>query len=150
MADKDEVGLWHPLGRPGEEVRSWREWLAHHGIVQPFKQADREVFAVTDAERQTRVYSDRFAGRLVRQQILNTPGTAKGWRLGLATDGLTTLASRDLPEWRLRAQVHAGGAHAGRVSFLYEIKGWRETIALEEIPPLVFSEMMREVDLLTR
>ena len=45
----------------------WRNRLSALGIVQPFKQAHREVYYVTDAERATGVYSNRFAGHILRQ-----------------------------------------------------------------------------------
>ena len=37
-----------------DEVLAWREWLERHEVRQPFKQAHREVYLLTDAERRTR------------------------------------------------------------------------------------------------
>ena len=45
------VRLWHPLGFPPQTVLAWRRRLEEGGIVQPFKQAHREVYLLTDAER---------------------------------------------------------------------------------------------------
>ena len=45
------VALWHPIGRPVEEVLAWRDRLERLEIKQPYKQAHREVYLLTDAER---------------------------------------------------------------------------------------------------
>ena len=55
------VTTWHPVLATAAETLAWREWLERHTITQPFKQAHREVYLLTDAERATRVYSNRFA-----------------------------------------------------------------------------------------
>ena len=49
--EKSAVTLWHPLEEPRERVAAWREWLERHQVQQPFKQAHREIYALTDAER---------------------------------------------------------------------------------------------------
>ena len=56
LADAATVSLWHPIGHTEKDVVAWREWLESRQIVQPFKQAHREVYLLTDAERRT----DRF------------------------------------------------------------------------------------------
>ena len=48
------VSLWHPIESDVETVQGWRLWLEQHLVVQPFKQAHREVYLLTDAERETR------------------------------------------------------------------------------------------------
>ncbi|HEX3128330.1 MAG TPA: DUF4132 domain-containing protein, partial [Thermoanaerobaculia bacterium] len=59
--DTARITLWHPLGSSPEQVLAWRRALEDWGIVQPFKQAHREIYVLTDAERQTATYSNRFA-----------------------------------------------------------------------------------------
>jgi hypothetical protein len=58
------AALWHPIGQSFGEVTAWRDWLDRHQIRQPFKRAHREVYILTDAERATRVYSNRFAAHV--------------------------------------------------------------------------------------
>src|SRR5262249_35217577 len=48
-----QVSLWHPRDSSAAEVRNWREWLENHDVQQPFKQAHRELYVLTDAERET-------------------------------------------------------------------------------------------------
>ncbi len=56
-ADGTTVALWHPIGRTTDDVLAWRGWLEKREVIQPFKQAHREVYLLTDAERRTRTYS---------------------------------------------------------------------------------------------
>ena len=178
------VEPWHPIGRALDEVMAWRARLEEGGIRQPFKQAHREVYVLTDAERATRVYSNRFAAHILRQHQFHALCAARGWRnsLRLMVDDSYPPASRTLPGWDLRAEFWVEGvgdeygrdtneagtflhlstdqvrfypvaaethyAHAGGGGYG---PGGRqiltEPVPLEEIPPLVFSEVMRDVDL---
>src|SRR5205807_897580 len=64
-----KVSLWHPSADTVENIRAWRAFLDQHQITQPFKQAHREIYLLTDAERQTENYSNRFAAHIIRQHI---------------------------------------------------------------------------------
>jgi hypothetical protein len=176
--------LWHPIEHPLETIQNWRRWFERHAIVQPFKQAHREVYLLTDAERNTRLYSNRFAAHVLRQHQFHALCAARGWknRLRLMVDDSYTPAYRALPQWGLRAEFWIEGAgdeygtdtnEAGAFHLLttdqvrfYEIDaaqrtahaagggyapGWNQTesepVPLDRIPPLVLSEIMRDVDL---
>jgi len=180
------VSLWHPIDREVEEVVEWRAFVEDRGITQPFKQAHREVYVITDAERTTTVYSNRFAAHVLKQHQFNALCAARYWknRLRLLFDSEFPPASRDLPYWGLRVEfwidgigedfgVHTndtGSFHylaTDQVRFYpiqarqmtahaygggYSWNPWQEgddlqPISLAEIPPLVFSEVMRDVDL---
>lgn len=64
---KTTVRLWHPIGKGLKEVLGWRGWLEAQQIQQPFKQAHREVYVLTDAERRTRTYSNRYAAHVINE-----------------------------------------------------------------------------------
>src|SRR5262249_46965382 len=66
-ADATVVRLWHPIMSTADEVLAWRLWLERHTVTQPFKQAHREIYVLTDAERATDTYSERFAQHVLRQ-----------------------------------------------------------------------------------
>ena len=74
-----KVALWHPVGRTIEEIIAWRQRLEELAISQPFKQAHREVYLLTDAERRTDTYSNRFAAHIIRQHQFNALCAARGW-----------------------------------------------------------------------
>ncbi|MFK0010913.1 DUF4132 domain-containing protein [Streptomyces sp. NPDC091027] len=105
------VGLWHPAGRDPAEVVAWREWLERHGVTQPFKQAHREVYLLTDAERRTKRYSNRFAAHVLRQHQFHSLAAVRGWNdtLRLCVDSSAPPAVRELPQWGLRAEFWVEG-----------------------------------------
>ncbi len=163
----------------------WRQTLEAQGITQPFKQAHREVYLLTDAERRTRTYSNRFAAHILKQHQFNSLCVLRGWKnsLRLMVDDSYPPATRTLPQWNLRAEFWVEGigddygtdtndagtylrlvtdqvrfyqmdaptnsAHAGGGG--YTGANWRqgpaEAMPLEDVPPLAFSEVMRDVDL---
>ncbi|MBO1419578.1 DUF4132 domain-containing protein [Streptomyces sp. FH025] len=181
-----EVRLWHPVGCGSAEIVAWRDWLERHAITQPFKQAHREVYLLTDAERATGTYSNRFAGHVLRQHQFSSLAAVRGWRnkLRLMVDDSAPPATRELPQWGLRAEywVHGEGHAFGADttdsgSFLrlstdqvrfYPIdapQNWAacygsdyrmrpsggaapvEPLSIADVPPLVLSEVLRDVDL---
>jgi hypothetical protein len=180
------VALWHPLDSAMEEVLAWRDWLATHEIQQPFKQAHREIYLLTDAERATRVYSNRFAAHVIRQHQFNALCAARGWKnqLRLMVDDSYPPAQRMLSAWGLRAEYWVEGAgdtygtdtnetgtylylatdqvrfypidaaqhyaHAGGGGYHHSWPGddpAPEPLPLEQVPPLMLSEILRDVDL---
>lgn len=184
LDEETHVELWHPISVPAEIVLGWRDWLEEHHVVQPFKQAHREIYVLTDAEGQTGVYSNRFAAHILKQHQFHALCGQRGWKnkLRLMVDDICPPATRLLPAWGLRAEfwiesisdqhgtdttpsgaflyvatdqvrfypikapensTHAmgGGYHA------YRRGEAPEATPLENIPALVFSEVMRDVDL---
>jgi hypothetical protein len=182
------VGLWHPIGRPVEDVLAWRRWVEAREIRQPFKQAHREVYLLTDAERQTETYSNRFAAHVLRQHQYNALCAARGWKnkLRMMVDDTYPPTYRELPQWGLRAEywvegvgteygadtndsgaylrvatdqvrfyrvdaaenrAHAGGGGYHSAAGRRGAPGPTEALPLDEIPALVLSEIMRDVDL---
>ena len=188
LGEKTTVELWHPIGRPVDEILAWRAWLDRHEVSQPFKQAHREVYLLTDAERQTSIYSNRYAAHIVRQHQFNALCGVRGWRntLKLLVDDEFPPAWINLPAWGLRAEFWTDGAgddygvdtnetgtfyylatdqvrfyHADAEMHAAHAYGGRfgnagnagnagdagDPLALADIDPLVFSEVMRDADL---
>ena len=177
------VSLWHPIGHPTEEILHWREWFEKHEVVQPFKQAHREIYLLTDAERRTGTYSNRFAAHILKQHQFNALCLARGWKnkLRLMVDDTYPPAHRSLPLWNLRAEFWIEGAgteygqdtnesgtylylttdqvrfynleapqlhaHAGGGGYGSWNQETDDPVSLDTIPPLVLSEIMRDVDL---
>ncbi|MBC7806401.1 MAG: DUF4132 domain-containing protein [Akkermansiaceae bacterium] len=161
LSSETTVALWHPLGFAPEYVLRWRERLAALGVVQPFKQAYREVYLLTEAELSTGRYSNRFAGHILKQHQMNALAHGRGWRHALQggwDGGGDEQAERTLAGWNLRAEYFLSGAgndlsDAGIYTYVstdqvrfYRL-GEREPLALTEVPALAFSEILRDVDL---
>jgi hypothetical protein len=157
--DDASVRLWHPIHSEPDAVRAWRDLLTERRIRQPFKQAFREIYLLTPAEEETRVYSNRFAAHLVHYRRMFALFRARGWSselLGPWDGGSEDEAVRTLAagQWQVRF-FHSLVDHAGdhelaatdQVRFARRADGaWREA-PLADVPAPVFSEAMRDVDL---
>jgi hypothetical protein len=150
------VRLWHPIGAEVATVAAWRRWLENHEVCQPFKQAHREVYIITDAELATGTYSNRFARHIIRQHQFVALTNQRGWKYSfMGSFDFQSTPTLELPAWGLNAEfwVEPMGAGAGTGVSLYlstdQIRFTKdgEAVPLRDVPPLVFSEVMRDVDL---
>lgn len=106
------IRLWHPIHVDRDEVLAWRAFFETRQIRQPFKQAHREVYLLTDAERRTSTYSNRFAAHIIKQHQFNALAAIRGWKnkLRLMVDDEYPPASRSLPAHGIRAEFWIEGA----------------------------------------
>ncbi len=181
------VRMWHPIRSGVQTILSWRCWLEDHQVRQPFKQAHREVYLLTDAERETETYSNRFASHIVRQHQFASLCRERGWKFNVMGDWDShNTPSLDLTQYNLQAKFDVESPEAdddesttahgiylaistGRVAFVRleapepkpgetgpfgiplprKFRGLRQRAALrlEDVPALVFSEVMRDCDL---
>jgi hypothetical protein len=157
------VRLWHPLDSATAEVLDWRALLIKHQIQQPLKQAFREIYVLTEAELRTRTYSNRMAAHILRQHQMSTLASSRGWRyslMGAYDDGRDgEVATLELPAHNLQAQLwilelsNADGYNATGIWNYVATDQVRftqagEVVPLAAIPPVIFSEVMRDADLL--
>ncbi|TMR98443.1 DUF4132 domain-containing protein [Nonomuraea basaltis] len=147
------VRLWHPARASVEEVRGWREVVQGKELRQPFKQAFREIYLLTPAEEAAGHWSSRFEGHVVHYRRLRALFKDRGWQ------------SRFQGHWEEDSNAHrvmAGGrwratlehylcdenhAEIGRARFQRMADGSWHDAPLAEVPALVFSEAMRDIDL---
>ncbi|GGY52215.1 hypothetical protein GCM10011297_26390 [Bacterioplanes sanyensis] len=151
--------LWHPSMSSPEEILNWRNLLLEQGITQPFKQAHREIYLLTDAERATHDHSLRFANHAIKQAQFHALAQQRGWnqqRGGGWDGGQDTSASKHYKDYGITAYFNAQGIDLmTTISNVYSLcetesvefftKG--NKVALEDVPSLLFSEVMRDVDL---
>jgi hypothetical protein len=160
-ADGATIRLWHPVDAPPDEVLRWRRELEAAEVTQPFKQAHREIYLLTDAERTTETYSNRFAAHVLRQHQMAALAETRGWRYGLQGrfDSGDSTARLALPQHGLEAQLwievphdHDDFSEMGIFNHVISDQVRFEddsgaAVPLERIPVRVFSEAMRDVDL---
>jgi hypothetical protein len=177
LGEATRVILWHPLHADVARVQAWRSWLEGLGVRQPFKQAHREIYLLTDAERQTEAYSNRFGAHILLQHQFAALCRTRGWRYDLQGNWDSfNVPTLDLPRWDLRAEfwvepLDEAGINREQAdlspSGIYlhvatdqvrfhrreaEVVPGRRLggdipLPLADVPPLVFSEVMRDVDL---
>jgi hypothetical protein len=99
------VRMWHPIRSDVQTILSWRCWLEDHQVRQPFKQAHREVYLLTDAERETETYSNRFASHIIRQHQFASLCRERGWKFKVMGDWDShNTPSLDLAQYNLQAR----------------------------------------------
>jgi len=157
------VRMWHPIDADPDTVLAWRDRLDALEITQPMKQAYREIYVVTDPELATRSYSNRMAAHILKQHQFSALAAGRGWNyslLGANDDGRDNdAARRTLPAYGLTAEYWIDELHdddrfneAGiwdyvatdQVRFLDSNDNPMDVV---DVPRIVFSEVMRDVDL---
>ena len=153
------IALWHPVNAPPKIVLKWRKIIEDRKITQPIRQAHREVYVLTDAERNTDIYSNRFAAHIVRQYQFKALCAARFWKYTVQGQWdsynipvKTLRAHNMLVEYHVEAAVEDEVSGTGIYMYLATdqvrfFTAEREQLSLSEIPPIVFSEIMRDVDL---
>lgn len=160
--DDTQVQLWHPVLVPPAQVLAWRTRLDRAHLRQPLKQAYREVYLLTPPEERTRTYSNRMAAHLLKQHQFNALAKLRGWKyrlLGAYDKGYESeTATLALQTHQLQAEflvneVAADDAFNESGIWLYvstdHVRFTRAETAvpLPEVPPVVLSEVLRDVDL---
>jgi hypothetical protein len=149
--EKGDLRIAHPVDllASGDWSR-WQQDCFTHARRQPFKQVFRELYLLTEAERLQKDHSSRYEGQQVNPRQAIALAGARGWV--------------SVPEEGIRRTFHREGLSA-RTDFLEgfftpaEVDGltvrhvtftrrgdWR-ALGLAEVPPRVFSEAMRDLDL---
>ncbi len=154
------VRLWHPYGSDVATVAAWRRRLETREVQQPFKQAHREIYVLTDAERQTATYSNRFAAHIIKQHQFAALAQQRGWQYRLmGSFDFHSTPTLVLPQWRLSVEYWVEQIEDREEASASGISRYLSTdqvrfcgpggasIPLTDVPPIVFSEVMRDVDL---
>ncbi|MGI9204968.1 MAG: DUF4132 domain-containing protein [Woeseiaceae bacterium] len=152
------VDLWHPIGSNPSVVLGWRRFLEANDVTQPFKQAHREIYLLTDAERSTSVYSNRFAGHILRQHQLASLCKERGWDYQLQGQfDSWSIPTRGIAGQEVAVEFYCeatDGPTSDAGIFLYVstdqvrfvgVDG--QPLPLDSIEERIFSELLRDVDL---
>jgi hypothetical protein len=158
-----EVRLWHPVEAPEASIRAWRDFLLDSHRGQVTKQVFREIYTITPAELETSTYSNRFARHVIRQNQARSLMKGRGWApvaVAWWDDGIDTgVARRKLEPFGLRVEFFYDPitdiqptssdlwpyCATDQVRF-FDLATDRG-VELARVPPVAFSEVMRDVDL---
>ncbi|WP_017210629.1 DUF4132 domain-containing protein [Clostridium beijerinckii] len=80
------IGIVHPIELNSEDTALWKEQFENYEIKQPFEQLNREIFTVTEEER-NRNTIERFGGVMLNGLSLLGKLTDFGWIRGAIGDG---------------------------------------------------------------
>lgn len=161
LPDEAMVRLLHPAADDPAVVRAWRARIVTRRLVQPFKQAFREVVRPAPTELAGGDLSARFEGVVARLRPLASLLRARGWTgLGGVGPG-GWVARRELAGHGLAAvlTVRPVGAHReaqrrlvaiGRIGFVEPGEGAiARARPLARVPAVAYAEAMRDVALAT-
>lgn len=163
VSPSTEVFVAHPwhVYHSGR-LSDWQRETIRLRIRQPFKQAFRELYLLTPAEQETTNFSTRFAGHVLNSHVVTRLFQARGWQLG--SDEFS-VPCKTFPSHGLKAYFYFpdAGQHylaemesltSDIIYFLPRDADWYQgnntdaRLPLSEVPPLIFSEVMRDADLI--
>ncbi len=147
---KDELIIAHPydLYKAGT-WRDYQQYVFENGIVQPFKQIFRELYTKTDEER-GKYKTIRYAGNQIQPKQTIACLKSRRWTID-REDGLQRVFHKEniiakiyaMADWFSPADIEAPTLEW--VCF-YDRQTYRP-LKIDEIPDVIFSEVMRDVDL---
>lgn len=152
VAAKDSLRIAHPHDLWKSD--RWSEWQREcfgTGRVQPFKQVFRELYPLTETERRDPDRTRRFAG----QQVNPTQAIAllgqRGWVARPEAGVGKTFHHQDVTAWltfeeTFYTPAEVEGLTLEGVWFTQRTKS--ESIPTDVVDPVLFSEVMRDVDLI--
>ena len=150
LDDNAEIKIAHPFDLYSKSCwRAYQKYLFENKIAQPFRQVFRELYVKT-AEEMDMLHSLRYAGNQI--QPAKTVGALKSRRwVADIEDGLQKVYYKEnivaqiyaLADWFSPADIEAPTLEW--VCFTNRKTG--EEIKIADIPDIIFSEVMRDVDL---
>jgi hypothetical protein len=156
------VTLLHPAAASGPVAEHFRRLVLDAGIRQPVRQLWRETYQPSAAAGDGELCSGRYDGHILRSRQLFGLARRRGWHGGFLSDahdgGGTATAHRDYPaaglsvSWWLESLESEGDTRAelcltGRLIFTTTGDAAKAPIPLADVPPELFSEAMRDLDL---
>jgi hypothetical protein len=135
-------------------ARHWTDWQRECFAaerVQPFKQVFRELYVLTEQERADATFSRRYAGQQINpRQALALLGR-RGWVTAPEAGVFRMFPQAKLVAWiefmePFFTPADVEGLTLEKVRFAR--RGEHEHVGLAAVPPRLFSETMRDVDLI--
>lgn len=129
---------------------AWQQYCFQHEVKQPFKQIYRELYLPTADEQQEQTLSKRYAGHQVQAKKTVALLKSRAWTVDYQ-QGLQKVLHKQnvvvelyaLADWFSPAEVESPTLETIR---FYHLKTFKN-IPFNELPNYVFSEVMRDIDL---
>lgn len=131
------------------QLSAWQKEVVSRRRVQPFKQAFRELYLLTPAERSTRLWSNRFVGHRLRGKVAARLLQVRNWSTSSVDD--IYYESKEHGIYATFNFLDTGHYLSETEHFTFDTIAFyrdQKALPLEQVPPLLFSEVMRDADLL--
>uniref|UniRef100_A0A0C1RN76 DUF4132 domain-containing protein n=1 Tax=Tolypothrix bouteillei VB521301 TaxID=1479485 RepID=A0A0C1RN76_9CYAN len=135
-----QTGEWH----------LWQQDCFRKGRTQPFKQVFRELYILTQAEKAEGTISRRYAGHQVYTRQALGLFAQRGWVTHLDEGVRRTFHELGIAVWVTFVNGFFTSIAADGLTIegtYFSKQGEWKPLPLEEIPPQIFSEAMRDLDL---
>lgn len=143
------ISLWHPLSASAEERHAWQKLISQRRIKQPLRQVFREYYLPSPPELESH-HCQAFAGYSLSIRPLIGLARREGWKID-RDGGL----NRCLGDVRVSFAVNTalypgleGHCQSGSTSFARRTDRHWQPMQIQDVPPQVFSEACRAIDLL--
>ena len=151
LAKEAELTIAHPYDL--FELKAWHDYQRYafdNSLLQPFKQIFRELYTVNEDEKSERTVSRRYAGRQIQPKKTVALLKGRGWTVDYES-GLQKVYYKEnviatmyaLADWFSPSDIEAPTLET--VNF-YERKT-HKPLEFIKLDPVLFSEVMRDVDL---
>lgn len=128
----------------------YQKYLFENRMVQPFKQVFRELYVITEDERERSFRSERYQGHQIQPKKTVALLRSRGWTVN-REEGLQKVYHKKgfmvtmyaMADWFSPADVEAPTLEYICFHSLIDYK----PLPMTEIPPVIFSEVMRDIDL---
>lgn len=128
----------------------YQKYLFAERITQPFKQVFRELYLITNDEREHSNRSERYQGHQIQPKKTVALLRGRGWTVSME-DGLQKVYHKHgfiatmyaMADWFSPSDTEAPTLE----DICFQSIDTYKTIPLTEIPSVIFSEIMRDIDL---
>jgi len=151
---EDSVRLWHPAELSAIDRQSWEKWVLEKRLTQPFQQALRETHLYEESSEG--VEDARYLGQRLHQGTFAALCRARGWTYSFHGAPSQFEPSISFPEMGIRGVLTVAeepDPHGRPLIWLRVVKvsfhaeGNNKPLVLTSVPPVIFSEFMRDIGL---
>jgi hypothetical protein len=152
VAAKDSLLIAHPHDL--WKSQHWSEWQRQcfaAGRVQPFKQVFRELYPLTETEKRDHDRTRRFAGQQVNPSQAIALLGQRGWVARPEAGVGKTFHHQDVTAWLTFEETFFTPAEVEGLTLegvLFTQRTKSDSIPTDVVDPVLFSEVMRDVDLI--
>lgn len=159
LADASPIGIPHPLELSDELRRAWGGVLSDYELLQPFAQLGRETFAPTPEELDASVLTRVSGAPIPSGRLFSLEH--RGFRRDADGGGRVRAYTKELAGGQCLVSLwFSPGMHPQRVTetpeqtlgvvSIHKSTGMHARLAFRDLDPIVFSELVRDVEMLRR
>ena len=148
---KIQLHIAHPYHLyHAKEWLNYQRYAFENQLIQPFKQIFRELYLINGDEKDCKTASERYAGHQIQPQKTLALLKSRGWSVD-EHHGLQRVYYREniiavlyaAADWFSPADIEAPTLET--IQFYDRKTG--ERLELTKVPPIIFSEVMHDIDL---